>query len=159
MKEMKVESIKIKDLVPYGANARIHDENQIEKIMESIKEFGFIAPVIIDENKVVLVGHGRIEAAKNLGIEEVPCVYVDEDLDDEHKRAYILADNLLTERGGWDSEILQNEIDEIDMDLTSFGFESVEESISDMEIEEAVVLVECPKCGHKFDPDGGDFHA
>lgn len=117
--------VKVKDLKPYENNARTHSEEQIDKIVRSIKEFGFINPVLIDGNYGIIAGHGRVMGAKRLGMEEVPCLFI-EDLSDEQKRAYILADNKLALDAGWDDEILKKEILELsklDFDISLTGFE------------------------------------
>ena len=121
----RYENVSIEKLIPYKNNAKIHDEKQIEQIAKSIKEFGFINPVLIDENYQIIAGHGRILGAKRLGMEEVPCLFV-EDLTDKQKRAYILADNRLTELGKWDKELLKVELEalnDVDFDITLTGFE------------------------------------
>lgn len=121
----RYENVSIEKLIPYKNNAKIHDEKQIEQIAKSIKEFGFINPVLIDENYQIIAGHGRILGAKRLGMEEVPCLFV-EDLTDKQKRAYILADNRLTELGKWDKELLKVELEALndaDFDITLTGFE------------------------------------
>lgn len=92
----RYENVKIDKLKPYENNAKIHPEKQIEQIANSIKEFGFINPVLIDSEYGIIAGHGRILGAKKLGMTEVPCLFI-EDLTEEQKRAYILADNKLTE--------------------------------------------------------------
>ena len=147
--KLKVEYISIQELKVYKNNARTHNESQLEAIKESIKRFGFIAPVVIDENKMILVGHGRVMAAKLLKMEKVPCVYVD-DLSEEQKKAFIHADNLLTEKGEWDYTILENEINSINMDMTAFGFDEVETEDEDEEKTKQEKLVKCPKCGKEF---------
>jgi len=121
----RYEMVKVKDLKPYENNARTHREEQIDKIVRSIKEFGFINPVLIDGNYGIIAGHGRVMGAKRLGMEEVPCLFI-EDLSDEQKRAYILADNKLALDAGWDDEILKKEILELsklDFDISLTGFE------------------------------------
>ena len=120
------EKIAIEQLKPYENNARTHSEEQIELIMNSINEFGFVAPVVIDENNVILVGHGRTEAAKRLGIKEVPFRRVTH-LSEDQKRAYILADNKLSDLGGWDFDILESELENIELDMADFGFDEIEE--------------------------------
>ncbi len=115
------EEIAINELKPYENNARLHSDEQIEMIVNSINEFGFVAPVIIDENNMILVGHGRTEAAKRAGLEKVPFRRVTH-LTDEQKRAYILADNKLSDLGDWDFEILTEELQNIQIDMTEFGF-------------------------------------
>lgn len=114
--------INIKELKPYKNNARLHPKEQIEKIKNSITEFGFITPVIIDENNTILVGHGRTQAAKELGLTELPYRRIT-NLTDEQKRAYILADNKLSDIAEWDDELLQMELESISLDMTAFGFE------------------------------------
>lgn len=116
------ELIAISGLKPYENNARVHSADQIQKIANSIREFGFVAPVIVDENNTILVGHGRAEAAKLAGLTEIPCRRVTH-LTDEQKRAYILADNKLSDLGEWDYELLEMELDNIELDLSQFGFE------------------------------------
>ena len=117
--------IDIKELTPYRNNARIHTKDQIEKITNSIKEFGFITPVIIDENNTILVGHGRTAAAINAGLHEVPYRRIT-GLTDDQKRAYILADNRLSDIAEWDEKLLQAELEKIDLDMSAFGFEDFE---------------------------------
>lgn len=124
----RYENVPIKQLKPYENNARTHSEKQIEKIVNSIQEFGFINPVLIDSNYGIIAGHGRVEGAKKLGMDEVPCLFI-EDLTDEQKRAYIIADNKLALDAGWDYELLQlelNELDDLNFDFTLTGFDSLE---------------------------------
>lgn len=127
--------ISINELRPYEKNARLHPSEQIEKIKNSIKEFGFITPVIIDENNMILVGHGRTQAAKELGIESLPYRRID-NLTDEQKRAYILADNKLSDLAEWDEDLLQIELEKIELDMTDFGFEDFKIEIEKPEITE-----------------------
>lgn len=130
----KIESIKeiqVELLQPYEKNAKQHSESQIQKIADSISEFGFISPCLIDKDNRIIAGHGGVEAAKILGMETVPCVYI-EGLTDVQRRAYILADNRLTELGDWDMDLVQDELsflnDEgFDIDLTGFDFLGDEE--------------------------------
>lgn len=125
--------IAIKDLIPYENNARTHSEEQIEKLTNSIEEFGFINPVIIDENNMILVGHGRIMAAERVGIDKAPCIRVT-DLTEDQKKAYILADNKLSDMAGWDLDLLNEELETIELDMSLFGFEDITED--DIEINE-----------------------
>lgn len=134
-----IEFLPITDLKPYENNARLHPKDQLEKISKSIKEFGFITPVIIDENNTILVGHGRTEAAKMAGMSAVPCRRVS-DLTDEQKRAYILADNKLSDLAEWDEELLQMELDRIEcLDMSDFGFEEFEVEIEEPETHETEI--------------------
>ena len=112
-------------LVPYARNAKTHSDEQIRKIADSIKQFGFINPVLIDEAGNVIAGHGRILAAQLLGMEEVPVAYV-ESMTETERRAYIIADNRLAELAQWDEQILQDELDALqalDFDIDILGFE------------------------------------
>lgn len=121
----RYENVPIKRLKPYENNARTHNEKQIEKIANSIKEFGFINPVLIDSDYGVIAGHGRIEGAKKLGMLDVPCLFI-EDLTEEQKRAYIIADNKLALDAGWDYELLKLELEELndlDFDISLTGFD------------------------------------
>ena len=108
--EMKL--VPIGKLVPYVNNARTHSQGQITKLRSSLREFGFINPVIIDSNYGVIAGHGRILAAKDEGITEVPCVLVDY-LTEAQKKAYIIADNRFALDAGWDEELLRIEIESL----------------------------------------------
>ena len=101
--------VPIADLVPYPNNARTHSEAQIAKLAGAIREFGFTAPVLVDEQRNVIAGHGRIDAARKLGLTDVPAIVVT-GLDDTRRRALILADNRLALDAGWDTELLANEL-------------------------------------------------
>ena len=116
------DKIAINELKPYENNARTHSEEQLELLVNSINEFGFVAPVIIDENNVILVGHGRTEAAKRAGLTEVPYRRITH-LTDDQKKAYILADNKLSDLSGWDLDLLDVELSDIELDMSQFGFE------------------------------------
>lgn len=123
----RYELVPVGELIPYVNNARTHSDGQIAKLQSSIREFGFVNPVLIDGNKNIIAGHGRVEAAKREGINEVPCVFV-EHLTDAQRKAYILADNRLAEMAGWDMELVQLELDELqmmdfDVDALRFDFE------------------------------------
>ena len=116
--------ISLRKLVPYVNNARTHSPEQLTKLRSSLREFGFINPVIIDREFNVIAGHGRIMAAKEEGIEEVPCVFVDY-LTEAQKKAYILADNRMALDAGWDEELLRIEIESLqgaDFDVSMTGF-------------------------------------
>lgn len=104
---------KVGELIPYANNARTHSPEQIEQICASIQEFGFINPILCDPEMNVLAGHGRLMAAKQLGMDKVPVLIID-GLTEEQKRAYVLADNKLTEMGGWDAEKLFDELKELE---------------------------------------------
>jgi|LSQX01.3.fsa_nt_gb site-specific DNA-methyltransferase (adenine-specific) len=125
----KLEILPIDTLTPYANNARTHSDDQIKKIQASLREFGFVNPVLIDANRGVIAGHGRIEAAKREGMTEVPCVFV-EHLTDAQKRAYILADNRLAELAGWDMDAVRIEMERLAEDgfgieITGFEFDDI----------------------------------
>src|SRR5215468_9448401 len=101
---MKIDQTPVRELQPYPNNARTHSRQQIRQIARSIEKFGFCNPVLIDDSGQILAGHGRVEAAKLLGIEAVPTCRLSH-LTSAEKRAYILADNKLAERAGWDKEL------------------------------------------------------
>lgn len=120
--------VDIDKLIPYVNNARTHSKEQINKLRASIREFGFINPVIIDRDYNVIAGHGRIMASKEEGIDKVPCVFVDY-LTDAQKKAYILADNRMALDADWDEELLKVEIESLqgaDFDLSLTGFDETE---------------------------------
>lgn len=122
--EMKL--VKVSQLVPYINNARTHNEEQITKLRSSLREFGFVNPVIIDRDYNVIAGHGRIMAAKAEGIEEVPCVFVDY-LTEAQKKAYILADNRMAMDAGWDEELLRVEIEALQAEAFDIGLTGFDE--------------------------------
>lgn len=124
----EMQLVDIDKLIPYVNNARTHNAQQITKLRSSLREFGFINPVIIDRNYNVIAGHGRILAAKEENIKEVPCVFVDY-LTEAQKKAYILADNRMALDAGWDEELLKIEIESLqadDFDLSLTGFDEKE---------------------------------
>ncbi|MEM6901282.1 MAG: ParB/Srx family N-terminal domain-containing protein, partial [Pseudomonadota bacterium] len=118
------------DLTPYAGNARTHSDKQITQIAASIRQFGFTNPVLIDDNGGIVAGHGRVAAAKQLGIAEVPTIALCY-LTPAERRAYVIADNRLAELAGWDREILKIEFQaladlDLDFDLEITGFETAE---------------------------------
>ena len=136
--EMKL--VPIDKLIPYANNARTHSKEQILKLRSSLREFGFINPVIIDQNFNVVAGHGRIEAAKEENIAEVPCVFVDY-LTEAQKKAYILADNRMALDAGWDEEMLRVEIEALkdmafDPALTGFDEKELDKLFQTDEVQE-----------------------
>lgn len=128
-KTTEMVEVALSSLKPYERNAKLHPTEQIERLKESIREFGFISPCLIDSENNIIAGHGRVEAAKSLGLESVPCVYV-EGLTDAQRRAYILADNRLTEMGGWDMDIVSQEVEWLrsegfNIDVTGFTADDI----------------------------------
>lgn len=127
-KEMQYYLADINDLIPYIRNARTHSESQIAQIAASIKEFGFLSPILIAEDNTILAGHGRLAAARKLGLTKVPCVK-ESHLTETQRRAYIIADNKLSLNAGWDEDILAIELSELqgaDFDLDLLGFDEIE---------------------------------
>ena len=113
----EVQEVTLRNLVPYAQNAKIHGAGQIDKLKKSIEEFGFLTPCLIDRDFNIIAGHGRVMAAKELGMQSVPCVFI-EGLTEAQRRAYILADNRLGELGEWDMDLVLSELEELkDMDF------------------------------------------
>lgn len=123
----EMQLISTEKLIPYVNNARTHSAEQINKLRSSLREFGFINPVIIDRDFNVIAGHGRIEAAKAEGISEVPCVFADY-LTEAQKKAYILADNRMAMDAGWDEELLRVEIEALQAESFDVGMTGFDES-------------------------------
>src|SRR5574344_2320426 len=134
MNTQKLEQVPIDKLVPYARNARTHSKEQIAQLRASLREFGFVSPAVIDADYNILVGHGRIEAARAEGYENVPCVFA-ENLTEAQKRAYILADNQLALNAGWDEEMLSVELSDLqnsafDLSLLGFGADELEKLLN-----------------------------
>lgn len=112
--------MKLSELIPYENNPRIN-ENAVEAVAKSIKEFGFLNPIIIDKNNVIVAGHTRYKAAQLLGLTEVPCVVASE-LTEEQVQAFRIADNKTSELATWNEQLLAEELAKLDFDFTDFGF-------------------------------------
>ena len=137
---MQIKDINIGDLIPYEKNPR-KNENAIEYVKNSIEQFGFKVPIVIDKNNVIVCGHTRYVAAKQLGFDKVPCVVAD-DLTEEQITAYRLADNKVAEFSDWDMSLLNEELDKLlDFDMSAFGFFDEEEEEEEQE-EEIIPEVE-----------------
>jgi DNA modification methylase len=122
-----IQYVEINKLIPYVNNARTHDDAQVTQIASSIREFGFNNPVLIDKDNGIIAGHGRVMAAKKLGLIEVPTITLDH-LTEAQRKAYILADNRIALNSGWDNELLALELQELDtnIDLSLLGFDADE---------------------------------
>lgn len=123
----KFDQVDVEKLIPYINNAKKHSESQVTKIAASIREFGFLNPVLIDKKYNVIAGHGRILAAKKLGLDKIPAIYA-EGLTEAQRKAYILADNRLGELAEWDMDLVSDELAalkelDFDIDLTGFDLE------------------------------------
>lgn len=120
-----IKSVPVADLIPYARNARTHSDAQVAQIAASIREFGWTNPILIDGERGIIAGHGRVMAARKLGMDSVPCIELAH-LTDTQRKAYILADNQLAINAGWDNDLLSLELGELqdlgfDLDLTGFG--------------------------------------
>ena len=164
MEELRIEYLPVDALKPYERNARKHAEADVEAIMRSIEEFGFDDPIgVWGEENIIVEGHGRLEAAKQLAMETVPVIRLDH-LTDEQRRAYALAHNKTAELSGWDFGTLESELDALsaEFDMADFGFEDhtvntdalddlfapAEEKPKDEEQKQ----IKCPHCGEWFTP-------
>lgn len=154
---MEIINRKVKELIPYEKNPRKNDE-AVKYVVNSITQFGFRQPIIIDKDNVIVCGHTRLLAAKEMGYKEVPCIMAD-DLTPEQIKAYRLADNKTAEQAEWDIELLNTELLDLEanFDMADFGFEIfpptgvIPESNKELDEEEmANTSHECPKCGFKW---------
>lgn len=118
-----VELLPVADLVAYGRNSRTHSPEQIDQLAASLREYGFTSPVLIDAENGIIAGHGRVEAARKIGLAQVPCIRLAH-LSEAQKRAYVIADNAIALNAGWDEAILKAEIRDLDrggLDLSLLG--------------------------------------
>ena len=156
MDKLKIEYVPLDSIKPYKNNAKLHPDEQVEQICNSIRETGFNDPIGVWHDEIA-EGHGRLLAAKKLGMKEVPIIRLD-DLTDEQRRAYMLAHNKLTMNSGFDIELLDMELAEIEtIDMTLLGFDETKNSEPiDLDDEEpktdrATKIVHCPKCGFAYE--------
>lgn len=162
VEELKIVYRRLDELKVYENNPR-NNEDAVERVAESIRQFGFKVPILIDENDVIIAGHTRKLAAKELGMEEVPCICV-RDLSEERVKAFRLADNKVAEFSSWDPDKLADELAEIlNIDMTAFDFPDMaldELSVSDEDFLRDTEIVKdrtpkkivCPHCGKEFTP-------
>ena len=150
---MEIINKKLEDLKPYENNPRFNDD-AVEYVANSIKEFGFRVPIVIDKNNTIVAGHTRYKASLELGLEEVPCVVAD-DLTEEQIKAFRLADNKVSEKASWNFELLDEEMEDIDINMEDFGFEDINiewdniDDLTEKNYEEPThTMLECPKCHH-----------
>lgn len=157
---MTVKEVLLKDIKPYEKNPRQNDD-AVKFVANSIREFGFKVPIVLDKNGVIVCGHTRYKAAMELGMKSVPCTYAD-DLTDEQIKAFRLADNKTSEIALWDFSMLDEELKEISLDMGDFGFD-LDHGFSDDEYqsffeeetekkEKEPATVTCPHCGKTFVP-------
>lgn len=154
--KLQVEYVPITEIKPYRRNAKLHPQEQIEQIKNSMQEFGNIDPIGVWHNEIV-EGHGRYEALKQMGVKEIPIIRLD-DLTDEQRRAYSLTHNKLTMNSDFDLALLDTELAEIEtIDMTLLGFDEAKNSEPiDLDDEEpktdrATKIVHCPKCGFAYE--------
>lgn len=167
MSELQVTYKKVDDLIPYAANSRTHSGEQIAQIAASIREFQFTNPILIDGEGTIIAGHGRLLAARKLGMEEVPVIVLDH-LSKAQQRALVIADNQLALNAGWDMEMLKAEVEGLnfegfDLDLLGFSEADLSGFLAEPNFEPGAEddqgkldqlepkLVVCPKCQHEFD--------
>lgn len=157
--DMQIIKKSVNELVPYENNPR-HNDDAVEYVANSIEQFGFKVPIIIDKDNVIVAGHTRLKAAKKLGMEYVPCILAD-DLSDEQVRAFRLADNKVGELAGWDFTKRDEELAKIlDIDMSMFSFKEDEFDINELfekaetqEKEHKKKTITCPHCGETFEVD------
>lgn len=152
MQNLKITEKKTTDLIPYENNPR-HNDEAVEYVKNSIKQFGFKVPIILDKDNVIIAGHTRLKAAKELGMETVPCIMAD-DLTPEQVKAFRLADNKVSEIADWNFEKLKEELDSIELDMGEFGFITntdieFDDIPKEPEHHEGEKDLVCPKCGFK----------
>ena len=140
----RYENVKIDKLMPYINNTKKHSREQIKKIQSSIREFGFVNPILIDSNYNIIAGHGRLEGAKEEGLKEIPCLFI-EDLTDQQIKAYRIADNKIAEFAEWDMDLLEIEMEGLDDLFTGFDDAEFDDIMGiDKEVEEDDFEVELP---------------
>lgn len=131
----KIEYINVDKLSAYETNSRTHSDDQIKQIADSIKEFGFTNPVLIDQDGTIIAGHGRVQAAKKISMDEVPCIRLSH-LSEAQRKAYVIADNKLALNAGWDDELLKSEIEALqmmDFDIDLLGFDASEIQFNELD--------------------------
>ena len=159
---MKTVEMDIDKILPYGNNPR-NNENAVELVANSIREFGFRQPIVVDKDNVIIVGHTRWQAAQELGMKTVPVLIAD-DLTEDQVKAYRLADNKTAEASSWDFGALEAELGEIDIDMTEFGFSETDIDMADINdlFEDAPEkersegtehIITCPYCGKEIAVD------
>jgi ParB-like chromosome segregation protein Spo0J len=155
---------RVEDLIPYARNSRTHSPEQVAKLAGAIKEFGWTVPVLVDKDGVIVAGHGRVMAARKLGLDVVPTIVL-EHLSEAQKRAYVIADNRLALDAGWDDEMLKVELGELtgegfDLALTGFSEEDLARLFDKVDFPEGTEdeqsdiakmgNMTCPECGHQW---------
>ena len=154
---MEIIEMSVEQLKPYENNPRKNDD-AVDKVAASIREFGFKVPIIVDKDNVIVAGHTRLKAAEKIGLKTVPVIRAD-DLTEEQVRAFRLADNKTAELAGWDFSALEEELDNIEIDMKQFGFLE-QADLSDIDSlfvpvdeskEKEPNKIQCPHCGEWFE--------
>ena len=155
---MQIHDKRLDEIKPYENNPR-HNDNAVDAVASSIREFGFKVPLVVDSEGVIVAGHTRYKAAQKLGLQTVPCIVAD-DLTDEQVKAFRLADNKVGELATWDLDALKVELDNIgEIDLSGMGFDlTLHDEYTDPDIEDfsdstaggKVETCRCPKCGFEW---------
>ena len=155
---MEIVNKKIEELKPYENNPRFNDD-AVEYVAKSIKEFGFKVPIVLDKNNVIVAGHTRYKASLELGLKEVPCIIAD-DLSEEQVKAFRLADNKVSEQASWNFDLLDEEIENIlNINMEGFGFDifKLDDVAEDYENFEDTAnkknIIICPHCNKEIDLD------
>jgi ParB family transcriptional regulator, chromosome partitioning protein len=161
---LNIQQRAVTDLIPYIANSRTHSDAQVAQIAASIKEFGWTNPILVSGDDSIIAGHGRLMAARKLGMEEVPVIALDH-LSKSQQRALVIADNQLALNAGWNMDMLKAEIedlqlDDFDIDLLGFDASALDKMLDDAmpqeapdefkEVDEEALGHSCPKCGFEF---------
>ena len=163
--KMQIEQVAVESLIPYARNSRTHSDDQVAQIAASIKEFGWTNPILIDGESGIIAGHGRLLAARKLGMKEVPVIQLS-GMTDTQKKAYIIADNKLALNAGWDDELLRLELEELNVEefkMELLGFDANELNLAmglgvdfqpgteddQGKLDELAPII-CPNCGHEF---------
>ncbi len=164
--DVKIEQRSVSELIPYAGNSRTHSDAQVAQIAASIKEFGWTSPILVNGDNTIIAGHGRLLAARKLGMEEVPDIILDH-LSKPQQRALVIADNQLALNAGWDMDMLKAEIEDLnltfDLDILGFDDAELQRILNEPDFEAGTEddqgkldqldpkMVICPKCQHEFD--------
>jgi ParB family transcriptional regulator, chromosome partitioning protein len=164
---MLIQEKTVAELIPYVNNSRTHSDEQVAQIAASIKEFGWTNPILIDEQNSIIAGHGRLMAARKLGMDKIPCIEV-KNLTEAQKKALIIADNKLALNAGWDNDLLKLELENLqelgfDLDILGFDADELQNLLNQPDFEPATEdeqgkldeldpkWIACPHCGKEFD--------
>ena len=165
--DVKIEPRSVADLIPYASNSRTHSDAQVAQIAASIREFGWTSPILISGDNTIIAGHGRLMAARKLGMDEVPAIVLDH-LSKAQQRALVIADNQLALNAGWDMDMQKAEIETLniegfELDILGFDDGELQRILNEPDFEAGTEddqgkldkldpkMIICPKCQHEFD--------